>query len=105
MNNWELFREIKKKEKLYERRKMFRFICTILFYSALFCSTIGLAEGLDFLGLCGVFIVCVFISVPFCILSSVIFCQLQTIGKAEDMEIERLRKELDSLINNSKQGE
>ena len=94
MDKNELWRLIRESEKKFERRKLKRFILTILFYAAVFCAYQYIRSGLSLSELVEEFVVCLIIAVPFVLFSTVIFDQLSSVSKAEENTLEYLRKRL-----------
>lgn len=94
MDKNELWRMIQESEKKFERRKLKRFILTVLFYAAVFFAIEYFRSGLSLFELVGEFIACVVIAVPFVLFSAIIFDQLSSVSKAEENTLEYLRKRL-----------
>lgn len=108
MDRNELWRLIQQKEREYGWAKAKRFVLTVMFYAALICA-LGFwreFEGITLFSLDGLltlaetYLPSVFIAVPFVLLSTLIFNQLQNRGKSEIKHIEELKKQLNEMDNN-----
>ena len=94
MDAKELWRMIQESERKFERRKLKRFILTVLFYAAVFCAYQYIRNSLSLMELVEEFVLCLIIAVPFVLFSAIIFDQLSSVSKAEENTLEYLRKRL-----------
>jgi len=97
MDKNELRLHLQKCEKLHERRKLKRFIYTVLFYSVVLFvifywqDQLAGASGWDVLA---AVVVCIIISIPCVLFNTIIFEQLIRLNKEEEQALEYLRKRL-----------
>ena len=92
----ELRKLIRKGERKFERRKLKRFVLTVLFYTAVllvFCYWQGQLEG-DIRHILSLLILCVIVAITSVIFNSVVFEQLLRLNKEEEQALEYLRKRL-----------
>jgi choline-glycine betaine transporter len=95
MDKNELWRLIQKTEKRNDRRKLKRFIITVLFYAVAFLAIEYVRSDLSLLELAGEFVACLVLAIPFVLVNLVIFGQLIKASQQEDHALEFLRKMLE----------
>ena len=98
MDKNELYKLLIKTMKLNERRRNKRFVYTVLFYSAVMFGFFTLTDQInwsEFWDIAGVALVCIILSVPFVLFSSIIFYQLFEEGKKEEAALDFIRKQLE----------
>lgn len=97
MDKNELIRHIQKCEQLHERRKLKRFIYTVLCYTAVLlgiCYLQNRLAGATVWDILGEILLCVIISCVFVLINSVIFHQLFKMNQEEEAALEYLKKRL-----------
>ena len=105
MHKIELWRQIKKLEKLYARNKAKRFIYTVLFHAAVyfqFSYLQGRLRDLSIGELIGEFVVCAIIAGVFVWFSSLVFKQLFDMSEREKKTLEYYQKEFEKLEQDKK---
>lgn len=105
MDRNEIWRQIKKLEKLYARNRAKRFIYTVLFYTAVyfqFAYLQGRLRGLPIGELIGEFVVCAIIAGVFVWFSSLVFKQLFDMSEREKKTLEYYQKEFEKLEQDKK---
>lgn len=97
MNKTEIYQQIRKTEKEFERRKIKRAIYTVLFYTAALLQVFYWQDqfGHNFLDILSDVLVCIIISFIAFLINTVIFYQLITTSQAEEKALESLRKQLE----------
>lgn len=97
MDRAELIQQIKKSEKMFDRRKTKRNIYTLLFYIAVSLQIFYWQDqfGHSFLDILGAVLACVLISFIAFLINTVIFHHLITKSQAEEKALEYLRKQLE----------
>ena len=97
MNKTEIYQQIRKTEKEFERRKIKRAIYTVLFYTAALLLIFYWQDqfGHNFLDILGDVVACLFISFIAFLINTVIFHHLFTTSQAEEKALEYLRKQLE----------
>ena len=97
MDRNELLQHLLKCEKLHERRKLKRFVYTVLFYTAVLfgiCYLQNRLAGATVLDILGEILLCVIISCVCVLINSVIFHQLFKMNQEEEAALEYLKKRL-----------
>lgn len=100
MDKIEMWRLIQKAEKAFKRKKLMRFIYTILFYSVVLFGImyaqgqVNVASIWDILSSAGISIL---FSAPGVLLNSVIFNQLYRASEAESKTLENFKKEYEKM--------
>ena len=97
MDRNELWKHLKKCEKLHERRKLKRFCYTVLFYTAVLlgiCYLQNRLAGATLRDVIGEILLCVIISCVSVLINSVIFHQLFKMSQDEKAAIDYLKKRL-----------
>jgi prolipoprotein diacylglyceryltransferase len=94
MDRNELIKLINKSEKQFERRKFKRFALTVLFYAVVFTAVEYVRSDLYLVELVSTFGICLILTIPFVLLSTVIFEQLIRLSKDENDTLEWLRNRL-----------
>lgn len=97
MNKTEIFQQIKKSEKEFDRRKTKRAIYTILFYTAVLLQILYWQDqfGHTILDILGSVLVSIVLSFIAFLINTVIFHHLITTSQAEEKALEYLRKQLE----------
>ena len=97
MDKNELRLHLQKCEKLHERRKLKRFIYTVLFYSVVLFVIFYWQDqlaGASVWDVLAAVVVCIIISIPCVLFNTIIFEQLIRLNKEEEQALEYLRKRL-----------
>ena len=97
MDKKELQQHLQKCEKLHERRKLKRFVCTVLFYTAVLfgiCYLQNRLAGATVWDILGEILLCAIISCVCVLINSVIFHQLFKTNQEEEAALEYLKKRL-----------
>lgn len=97
MNKAEIFQQIKKTEKEFDRRKTKRNIYTLLFYIAVSLQIFYWQDqfGHNLWDILGAVLACLIISFIAFLINTVIFHHLFTTSQAEEKALEYLRKQLE----------
>lgn len=95
MDKNELWKQIQKTEDLFDRRRLKRFVLTVLFYNIVFTAFEYWRSDLSLLDIPVVFLAYLFFTVPFVLFSAIIFYQLFSVSKSEDRALEFLNKMLE----------
>lgn len=97
MTRNELWQHIQKCEKLHERKKLKRFIYTVLFYAAVYMVIfyfLDWFDGADILLILAAIVISIIASVITCFLNATVFWQLFKMSQDEKAAIDYLKKRL-----------